>query len=75
MLKNWFGKDKKSLAEALDQEQNSAATVVVDQERSEENWVERLRDGLGKTRGGWVSSINKLFSDDINEEVLESIIS
>tara|TARA_B100000674_G_C37886626_1_gene936972 strand:- start:397 stop:1413 length:1017 start_codon:yes stop_codon:yes gene_type:complete len=71
MLKNWFGKDKKSLAEALDQEQNSAATVVVDQERSEENWVERLRDGLGKTRGGWVSSINKLFSEDINEEVLE----
>tara|TARA_Y100000589_G_scaffold18695_1_gene15506 strand:+ start:13468 stop:14484 length:1017 start_codon:yes stop_codon:yes gene_type:complete len=71
MFKNWFGRDKKSLAEELNQEETSAATVVVDQERSEENWVERLRDGLGKTRGGWVSSISKLFSGDINEEVLE----
>ena len=71
MLKNWFGKDKKSLADALDKEQNSAATVVIDEERTEENWIRRLRGGLDKTRGAWVSSISNLFSGKISEEVLE----
>ena len=67
MLKNWFGKDKKSLADALDKEQNSAATVVIDEERTEENWIRRLRGGLDKTRGAWVSSISNLFSGKISE--------
>mgnify|MGYP000020287372 CR=1 FL=1 len=71
MLKNWFGKDKESLADALDKEQNSAATVVIDEERTEENWIRRLRGGLDKTRGAWVSSISNLFSGKISEEVLE----
>ena len=69
MLKNWFGKDKKSLADALDKEQNSAATVVIDEERTEENWIRRLRGGLDKTRGAWVTSISNLFSGKISEVI------
>ena len=71
MLKNWFRKDKESLADALDQGRSSSATVVLDEERTEENWIRRLRGGLNKTRGTWVSSIGKLFSGRINDDVLE----
>ena len=71
MFKNWFGKNKESLADALEQNQKSAATIVLDEERTEENWIKRLRGGLDKTRGAWVSSIGNLFSGKINDEVLE----
>ena len=50
MFKNWFGKNKESLADALEQNQKSAATIVLDEERTEENWIKRLRGGLDKTR-------------------------
>ena len=39
MFKNWFGKNKESLADALEQNQKSAATIVLDEERTEENWI------------------------------------
>lgn len=70
VLKNWFGKNKKSLADEFDQKLANSATVVLD-EPSEESWVSRLKGGLSRTRGGWVSSIARIFSGKIDEDALE----
>lgn len=70
MIKSWFGKSKKSLADEFEQQSTESATIVVD-EVDEESWMSRLRGGLSRSRGGWVSSIGHLFTGKIDDDVLE----
>lgn len=70
MIKSWFGKSKKSLADEFEQQSTESATIVVE-EVDEESWMTRLRGGLSRSRGGWVSSIGHLFKGKIDDDVLE----
>jgi fused signal recognition particle receptor len=76
MLGKWFRKKSDRLAEDIANEVSEAenASIVLDSPRAEgsQSWSERLKEGLSRTRGGWVSGISSLFSGgSFTEENLE----
>ncbi len=66
MLGKWFRKKSDRLADDIAQEAGEAASasIVLDSPQSDESqpWSERLKKGLSRTRGSWVSGISSLFS-------------
>jgi len=74
MLGKLFSKKKSDLASELQEEleqKGSSSAPVLEIEEEGPGWMDRLKGGLSKTRGGWVQSISSVFGSSIDEDSLE----